>query len=315
MAITMNGRTFRTLSDGLYLNGRKVVLARVGNTKVYPDDALAKVNGSHTWQSNHTHNGDADQDARIGTSVNSMTLSYEGIFVAPRSVTDSWIPTGSLTNFYRRVKHQDRHGIRASNMESLGYGYVKYGTGGGEYPNYIESYFGTNDYFSYKLCGGTLSRVPLPISDVTVDIAMDAPTFCPIRAYYDYRLPFKYGFATGSVDAAAIAAINGKHVIPNTSFSEDYFPDSSVPSARRLVLRAQIFSAERDAGVDGTFWISAYGDEAMLILSVPATQTVHWEYQKSGSTVEPINITESYQVTCNFSESTFRAFATSVEML
>ena len=63
MAITMNGQTFRTLDDELYLNGKRVIGAYADGTLAYPDNtpAVIKFASAHTcdtfarWDNDTVH--------------------------------------------------------------------------------------------------------------------------------------------------------------------------------------------------------------------------------------------------------------------
>lgn len=89
MAITMNGRTFRTLSDTLYLDGKRIIGAYAEDTLVYPDNTHDVIK----FASAHTCDTLARWDDDSGSDYNRYCHSFNG-----KLLVASLFPPSSVTN-------------------------------------------------------------------------------------------------------------------------------------------------------------------------------------------------------------------------
>lgn len=208
MAITMNGQTFRTLDDELYLNGKRIVAAHAGGTLVYPDagEHASKISGSFSYDSSHVHNGDASKSAVLQSSVsNSLSISYTGTF-RYASFTEDTIEL--WPGDFGWDKEND--GITTSSyggMSSYGYGYV---TSSSNVPPAI---IGANDseYSLYRRSGSFT-----PVGTVSIDIDMPVPQFCqPLRVYKSD----KFGKATSSFASNFINTVSGHYEVQENQWT------------------------------------------------------------------------------------------------
>ena len=89
MAITMNGQTFRTLSDTLYLDGKRIIGAYAEDTLVYPDNTHDVIK----FASAHTCDTLARWDDDSGSDYNRYCHSFNG-----KLLVASLFPPSSVTN-------------------------------------------------------------------------------------------------------------------------------------------------------------------------------------------------------------------------
>lgn len=283
MAITMNGQTFTTLSDELYLNGQRIVAAHAGGTLVYPDagEHASKISGSFSYDSSHVHNGDASESAVLQSSVsNSLSVSYTGTFRYARFTEETmelW------PGYFGWDKEND--GITTSSysgMSSYGYGYVA-----SQLNQVPPAPIGTNDSeYSLYMRHGSFA----PVGTVSIDIDMPVPQFCqPLRVYS----AGKFGKATSSFASNFINTVSGHYEVQENQWS-------STSSGE--------WDAVLASNEDGEFvaaFIANVGTLLGIRIVAKVETTKTWEYSRTyesgGYVVRPISGVETEQYLYGFS--------------
>jgi len=103
MAITMSGRTFRTLDDELYLNGKRIAMAHVNDTLVYPEGSyIARLDGSIHADGTHSHvESSTDRVCRKSVDISaSVDIRFAVIMEtigAPPTISSSEIATSDYS--------------------------------------------------------------------------------------------------------------------------------------------------------------------------------------------------------------------------
>ena len=269
MAITMNGQTFRTLDDELYLNGQRIVAVHADGTLVYPEgeDQMAKVSGGFTYDATHAHYGDASMSPVTSSVSNHLSCSYTGTFYL-----GTYEDTVTLPANYAGwdVSDDDYSVSESSAMAQYGYKYYT------SYSANPRAPIGTNDEEI------TVRRRYLGrdyIGPLAVDIDMSVPQFCqPVRV----RNGKSFGKMTCRFVTDFMSTLSGHYEVNNDAwFTHD-----------------GLWSANLKTGTN-----VGYGVERMIISSmdnvslssfsirIAATveRTIDWEYSLDGGTVTPIS--------------------------
>ena len=277
MAIELNGQTFTTLSDELYLNGKRIVAAHVDGTRVYPDttDRMAKMHGSFSYDATHTHFGDADGSPVIGSVSNYLNCSFTGTFYTDGVVRDTLtLPAG----YFGWDVQSEGFDVRTYDyMEPYGYKYVA------APPYYPSAPIGKNDTeyeFNRYRIGDTIY-----FDKLAVDIDMSVPQFCqPVRVINSSRNMF--GKATCRFVTDFMSTLNGHYEIN----SNDWFYWDGWRSAALKI--------GENVGYGIEIALIAF-DSSLLTYAIrfaaTVEMTVNWEYSVSGGTVRPISSTETEQ--------------------
>lgn len=282
MAITMNGQTFRTLDDELYLNGKRIVAAHADGTLVYPDagEHASKISGSFSYDSFHVHNGDASKSAVLQSSVsNSLSISYTGTF-RYASFTEETMELWA--GYFGWDEEND--GITASSysgMSSYGYGYVISSS------NVPPAPIGTNDSeYSLYMRHGSFA----PVGTVSIDIDMPVPQFCqPLRVRGDG----KFGKATSSFASNFINTVSGHYEVQENQWNRGN--NSEKWDA--------VLASNEDGECVGAF-IANVGTLLGIYIVAKVETTKTWEYSRQwesgGYVVRPISGVETTQYLYGF---------------
>jgi hypothetical protein len=273
MAITMNGQTFRTLDDELYLNGQRIVAAHADGTLVYPETTrhVARISGSYSYGASHTHMGDAGGDPILPCSVsNSLSLSYTGTFYTQYSEDPLTVQPG----FMGWDKADD--GISSyiyRDMEQYGYKYVA-----SLQTNVPPAPIGTNQ--TEETLRRRSGRYVEPIGAMSVDIEMTTPQFCqPLRVYKSG----KFGKVTSRFASDMVSKISGHYEIQQDQWRS--WSDGSI--SHRIVDNRDEYAV---------ISVSMLGTVVSLVIWANVEATTQWEYlrtyQSGAYVVTPISESE-----------------------